>query len=339
MTISGTPTASGTFNYTVTTTGNGCTVATDGGTITVNPNHTLSLTSAPATETQTLCQGVAITDITYSVGGGATSAGVTGLPAGVIGSFGAGVLTISGTPTASGTFNYTVTTTGNGCTVATDGGTITVNPNHTLSLTSAPATETQTLCQGVAITDITYSVGGGATSVNISGLPSGVTGTFGAGVLTISGTPTASGTFNYTVTTTGNGCTVATDGGTITVNPNHTLSLTSAPATETQTLCRGVAITDITYSVGGGATSAGVTGLPAGVIGSFGAGVLTISGTPTASGTFNYTVTTTGNGCTVATDGGTITVNPNHTLSLTSAPATETQTLCQGLPLPTSPIP
>ncbi|MFN8294014.1 MAG: hypothetical protein U0T72_09845 [Chitinophagales bacterium] len=39
-------------------------------------------------------------------------------------------------------------------------------------------------------------------------MPSGVTGSWSANVATISGTPTASGTFNYTVTMTG-GCTGA----------------------------------------------------------------------------------------------------------------------------------
>ena len=66
-----------------------------------------------------------ITPITYSVGGGGTGAGVAGLPAGVTGAYNAGVFTISGTPTASGTFNFTVTTTGP-CTPATASGTLTV---------------------------------------------------------------------------------------------------------------------------------------------------------------------------------------------------------------------
>jgi hypothetical protein len=58
----------------------------------------------------------------------------------------------------------------------------------------------------------------------VTGLPAGVTGTWLANVVTISGTPTASGPFTYTVTLTG-GCGVITTTGTITVTANNTVSL------------------------------------------------------------------------------------------------------------------
>ncbi|HEV8507848.1 MAG TPA: hypothetical protein VGQ53_20725, partial [Chitinophagaceae bacterium] len=79
--------------------------------------------------------------------------------------------------------------------------TIVVNASGTISLTSAAATTSQTLCSGIAITPITYAIGGGATGATVSGLPSGVGFSYNAGVLTISGTPSASGTFNYTAST------------------------------------------------------------------------------------------------------------------------------------------
>jgi len=63
----------------------------------------------------------------------------------------------------------------------------------------------------------------------VTGLPAGVTGTWLANVVTISGTPTASGPFTYTVTLTG-GCGVITTTGTITVTANNTVNLTSAAA-------------------------------------------------------------------------------------------------------------
>ena len=72
-----------------------------------------------------------------------------------------------------------------------------------------------------AISNITYAVGGGATGATVTGLPAGVTGTYNAGVFTISGTPTATGTFNYTVTTTGP-CANVSLPGTITVAANAT---------------------------------------------------------------------------------------------------------------------
>ncbi|MEP7164081.1 MAG: T9SS type A sorting domain-containing protein [Ferruginibacter sp.] len=333
FTISGTPTASGVFNYTVTTVSS-CTNVSLSGTITVNANSTLSLSSAAGTNAQTFCITNPLTTITYAVGGGATGASITAgaLPAGVTGSYSAGVFTISGTPTATGSFSYTVTTTGP-CTNPSLSGTITVNANSTLSFTSAAGTDAQTKCINTAITNITYLVGAGGTGATVTGLPTGVTGAYNSGtkVFTISGTPSVAGTFNYTVTTTGP-CVNPSLGGTITVTPNTTITLTSGAGTNIQTLCINNAITDITYSIGGSGTGAGVTGLPAGVTGTFSAGVFTISGTATASGTFNYTVTPTGP-CANPTATGTITVNANSTLSLSSAVGTDAQTICQNTPL------
>ena len=91
-------------------------------------NATLTLTTSNST--QELCLSESITDIEYTVGGDATGAVVTGLPAGVTGVYTAGTYTISGTPTQTGVFNFTVTTTGTaaqGCSEATENGAITVN--------------------------------------------------------------------------------------------------------------------------------------------------------------------------------------------------------------------
>jgi hypothetical protein len=140
----------------------------------------------------------------------------------------ANVVTISGTPTASRPFTYTVTLTG-GCGVITTTGTITVTANNTVTLTSPVGTDAQTVCINTAITNITYATTG-ATGATVTGLPAGVTGTWLANVVTISGTPTASRPFTYTVTLTG-GCGVITTTGTITVTPNNTVILTSAAAT------------------------------------------------------------------------------------------------------------
>jgi gliding motility-associated-like protein len=289
-----------------------------GGTVTlVDPLTTMVLSSA--NDAQTVCINTAISDIVYTTTNGATDVTATGLPAGVIGSYNAGTFTISGTPTASGTFNYTVTTVG-GCGTVTLNGTITVNPLTTMVLSSA--NDAQTVCINTAISDIVYTTSG-ATDVTLTGLlPAGVTGSYNAGTFTISGTPTASGTFNYTVTTVG-GCGTVTLNGTITVNPLTTMVLSSA--NDAQTVCINTAISNIVYTATNGATDVTVTGLPAGVTGSYNAGTFTISGTPTASGTFNYTVTTVG-GCGTVTLNGTITVNPLTTMVLSSA--NDAQTVC-----------
>lgn len=72
-----------------------------------------------------------------------------------------------------------------------------------LSLTSPVGTDSQIICQGSAISNIVYTAGGPVTNVTVTGLPTGLTTSFASDVFTISGTPSQSGTFNYTVTTVG----------------------------------------------------------------------------------------------------------------------------------------
>ena len=110
-----------------------------------------------------------------------------------------------------------------------------VNYNDTINLTSAAGTNTQTVCANTAVTDITYAITGGGTNANVTGLPLGVSGTFVGGVFTISGTPTTSGTYNYTVTTVGT-CANATANGTITVNQSTTFA-------QTFNECQGFSVT------------------------------------------------------------------------------------------------
>ena len=219
------------------------------------------------------------------------------------------------TPVSAGTATFTFTDAVTGCSKTTTA--VTINGNSTISLTSAPATASQTKCINTAITSIVYAIGGAGNGASVTGaLPTGVTGSYSAGVFTISGVATESGTFNYTVTTSGP-CVNNALSGTITISPNATVGLTSSPGTDAQSVCKNTAIVPISYTIGGGASGAGVTGLPAGVTGLFNAGVLTISGTATVSGIFNYTVTTTGS-CLQANAGGTITVRVLPTASFTS---------------------
>lgn len=235
---------------------------------------------------------------------------------------GATAVTIGGTPVTSitssnatqiiavvgtGTTGQVAVTVANG--TATSGATnFTITTPTAITLTSAAGTNNQTRCINTLLTSITYSLsGGGVTGATVSGLPAGVTSLYALGTLTISGIPTASGTFNYTVNSVG-GCTNSTTG-TIIVSPVPTATLSSAAGTNNQTVCQNAAITNITYNIGGSATSASVSGLPAGTSGTYSAGVFTISGTPTATGTFNYTVTTSGGPCTAATATGSIIVN------------------------------
>lgn len=307
VTISGTPTVTGTFTYTVALPG-GCGTSSASGIITVTPDNTVSLSSAAGTNAQTKCINTAITNITYATTG-ATGATVSGLPSGVAGNWASNVVTISGTPAVAGNYTYTVALTG-GCGTTTSTGVINVIPANTISLSAGG---TQTKCINTAITTTTYTTTG-ATGATISGLPAGVTGSWTSNVVTISGTPTVSGNYTYTITLTG-GCATVTANGTITVNPDNTLTLSSPAGSDVQNVCKNSSITTITYN-SAIATSAIVSGLPLGITGNWASNVVTISGSPTVSGTYHYTVTTTG-GCQTAIATGSIIVKENKVAGLT----------------------
>ena len=172
-------------------------------TMTVTPDATITLTSA--NDNQTVCNGTAMTDIVYTITN-ATNATVTGIPAGVTGTYNSGTFTISGTPTQIGTFNYTITPVGCGNSVAT--GTITVGPDATITLIS-PSEDTSVCNDGTPMTPIEFQLNSGASGATLTStpaLPAGITGNYnsGTGVYSISGSSTQPGIYDYTVTT--NGC-------------------------------------------------------------------------------------------------------------------------------------
>jgi hypothetical protein len=90
----------------------------------------------------------------------------------------------------------------------------------TITLTSVPGSDNQTVCAGTAITPIVYTIGGGATGTVVSpSLPAGLTEVYDsdAKTLTISGTPIVYGTLIFNVETTGSSpCSEAT--ATVTIN-------------------------------------------------------------------------------------------------------------------------
>jgi hypothetical protein len=95
--------------------------------------------------------------------------------------------------------------------------------NAVPTITRSGGAASQSVKQGTAITTITYT-GNNATSMARSGsIPAGVTGTASGAKYTISGTPSTTGTFNYSVTASHtNGCTSAATQGTISVSASCT---------------------------------------------------------------------------------------------------------------------
>jgi gliding motility-associated-like protein len=213
--------------------------------VTLTANNTITRTSTSGTDAQTVCLNTAITNITYATTG-ATGATFSGLPAGVTGSWAGNVVTISGSPSISvgSPFNYTVALTG-GCGTVSANGSITVTPSNTITLSSGVGTNNQTVCSGTAINNITFATTG-ATGATVTGLPTGITGTWATNVVTISGTPVGVGAFPYIVTLTG-GCGLITATGTITLNPVPVPTLTSSAPGNVS--CAG---TNVTFTAGGG---------------------------------------------------------------------------------------
>ena len=260
--------------------------------VTVNPTPTVTVNN------ETICNGESATlTVTPSTPGGTYLWSDGSVPP---------FITVSPTSTTTYSVVYTLSS----CPSLSVDGTVTVTEINTIALNSAVGTDAQTVCVSNSITDITYATTG-ATGGTVAGLPAGVTGSWSSDVFTITGTPTSSvgSPFSYTVTLTG-GCGTVTETGTITVTDVNTIALSSAFGTDAQTVCVSNAITDITYATTG-ATGGTVTGLPAGVTGSWSTDVFTITGTPTSSvgSPFSYTVTLTG-GCGTVTETGTITVTP-----------------------------
>jgi len=292
--LAGTPAASGAFSFTVTATDASSAPGPYNGsrsyTLTIaGPAITLAPTSLPAgtvaaAYSQTITASGGTAPYTYAITAGALPAGLTLSSAGVL----------AGTPTAGGPFNFTVTATD--ASTSASGGPYNGSLNYTLTIadpaiTLAPASlpggtqntaYSQTLSASGGTAPYTYAITAGA-------LPAGLSLSSGG---TIAGTPTVNGPFTFTVTATD----ASTGSGPYTGSRNYTLSIaaptitiapTSLPqgtqgSAYSQALSASGGTAPYTYSITAGA-------LPTGLSLTNG----TIAGTPTASGTFSFTVTAT----------------------------------------------
>lgn len=122
---------------------------------TVNPNATVGA----ASYSPNVCPNVAMTSITHATTGATGIGSATGLPTGLTAAWASNTITISGTPTQSGTFNYSIPLTGCGSVNAT--GTIIVKGTN-LGVTSQPSTTNQVYCVNATATTLSIT----ATDVN-----------------------------------------------------------------------------------------------------------------------------------------------------------------------------
>jgi hypothetical protein len=110
-------------------------------------------------------------------------------------------------------------------------------------VTVSVASSTPSVCVNSSLTNITHSTTGATGIGTASGLPTGVSASWTSNTITISGTPTVSGTFNYSIPLTG-GCFTVNATGTITVSPSPTSVSATASSSN---ICIGNS-TDLTGS-------------------------------------------------------------------------------------------
>jgi hypothetical protein len=291
--ISGTPTTAGASSFTVT--------AKDSGTpqqavqqalnITIYTGLTITTSSLPngtvnSAYSAALQSAGGTGTITWSLAQGSLPAGLT------LGSSG----TISGSPTTAGTANFTVSATDSSSPpqTKTQGLSITVNPVLSITTTSLPSgTVATAYSQNILTNGGTLPI---TWSVTANTLPPGLTlqgNASGAGV--VSGTPTAYGSYTFTVT--------ATDSSTPqqSVNQQLTIVINNVPLSITTTSLPG-AVVNTAYNepldASGGTppytwTVAAGSSLPAWLTLSGSGTNWKLSGTPTAGGTSNFSLTVT----------------------------------------------
>ncbi|HWB08911.1 MAG TPA: TIGR03118 family protein [Pirellulales bacterium] len=313
---SGTSLAAGTYPFTLQAANGVGTQVTQSFTLTV-----AAAASAPAFTSAGNATFTVGTAGTFSVTtSGAPSAALTEsgtLPAGV--TFvdnGGGRGTLSGTPAAGtgGTYSFTLTANNGNGTPGTQTFVLTVD--QAPAITSANAT---TFVAGASGTFTVHTAGFPNATINVTGLPSGVTRTDnGNGTATITSTTgAAAGTYSLTITATNGVGTTATQSFTLTIGSTQT-----APAFTSATSATFVAGTGGTFSVtttGTPSAALSLSGQPQGVTlvdNGGGQGKLTVASS-TAAGVYNLTFSATNGVGNPITQSFTLTVNAP--LSFTSA--------------------
>ncbi|HUB34355.1 MAG TPA: putative Ig domain-containing protein, partial [Bryobacteraceae bacterium] len=276
--ISGTPTQVGSFSF-------GVQVRDAAGvqaqqTFTITIANALTITTAPVLPSASLSVAYQVTlaaaggrsPYAWSVTAGALPAGLTFSASGQI----------AGTPTAAGSFQFTATVSDATGTQANKDFSLSVAA--TLTISTAPQLTPAVL--GVSYTATLTAIGGTSPytwSITAGSLPPGLL--FAAGTFT--GTPSSAGNFSFTVQVTDSATVTAQKAFTLTVGQGVQFTTPSQLPDATA----GTAYSFTMQAAGGTPPySWQITAgsLPAGLSLNASSGV--ISGTPTAAGTFNFTV-------------------------------------------------
>jgi large repetitive protein len=274
--LSGTPTTAGTYSFTVKVTDNSGLTSTEAATVTIIPGPSMTFAAPPGGWTNTV-YGYTLTEsggtspFTWSVSSGSLPAGISLSPDG----------NLSGTPTATGTSSFTVKVTDANGQSATQATSIAVSAGVSTTFSAPPAAAVN------APYSVTLTATGGTTpytwSVNAGTLPPGLT-LSSAGVL--SGTPTTTGTYPFTVNVVDANQGIATASITLVVTAALILTFPAPPSgtvgtAYTDTLTAAGGTTPYTFSISAGTLPAGLT---------LNASTGVVSGTPTTAGTSSFTV-------------------------------------------------
>lgn len=294
--VTGTPTTAGTYSFNLTASNAGDS-DTESFSITISapPQPAWDSTSFGTGKIGTFFSGAISASNSTSVSANPTS--LAGMNITASGS----TLTLQGTPSASGTFSTTVTASGGtGTSPDTKTASVTINP------LTPPSWTDQTLSPNF-IVGTPYSDGVSATnsptySVSAGSLPSGISLNTSTGAVT--GTPTTSQAYSFTLRAANtDGAVTASFSGSTTALPVWT-DQTLADFFQARSYSDSVSATNSpTYSITSGA-------LPAGI--SFNSNTGALTGTPTSTGSYNFTISATNSfGTITATFSGSIKLAPN----------------------------
>ena len=312
--LTGTPTAAGTFTFTVQVADSAARTATQAFSITVIAAVKITAVTPPGgvtgvSYTQQFAATGGVTPYVWSIASGS-------IPTGLSLSTTTGLL--SGTPTTAGTYAFTLAVTDQNN--QTDSAAFSITIVAPLSITTQAPLPGGVI--GVAYTQ-TFAATGGTSpyqwSVSAGTAPTGLA-LNAAGSLT--GTPTAAGTFNFTLQVADSASPPRTATASFTITVIAALTITQASPLPGATF--GVAYNQALAFTGGAAPfNWSITSgtLPAGIALNPGS----LNGIPSAPGTFTFTVSVTGGGQT-ATKLFTLTVGvpPAPSIAITGLPATAT---------------
>ena len=289
----------------------------------------LGLISEDTTENQSICENNEIEQIIYGFESDSNSATVNGLPPGLNWYLVSNTINIVGNVTENvsepTTYNYTVIVDfENYCSTPSvmRSGSITINPDAEITLSTPLSTVNQFICEGESIDPITYTFSGGTVDAVPFGLPPGITATYNSAtrIMTISGTPTQNveidTSYNFTVRALNDqGCESPELNGEITVKANAELTLLSSTNSLNQTVCVGSNIENIAIRFKNSVPY--VNNLPPGLYWEYaGADVIYIQGSVSVGGPYTFDVIGTNtNGCISSLITIQLTVQPDYEIA------------------------